>query len=121
MKHGLMLRNSAYVKRYLPTTANEGFKSPLHVISDKKVDINHILPFGSLLYIDREKPNIPDPKFDPRAQATVYLGHGFQEGRKCLKCYSFDFGKEGFGQIMYSQMFILIQLTFHSERREKNE
>ena len=72
------------------------------MISGAKVDIKHILPFGSLLYIAREKPNIPDPKFDPRAQATVYLGHGFHEGRKCLKGYSFDFGKKGFGQIMYS-------------------
>ena len=90
------------LKRHLSTTANEGFKSPLHVISGAKVDIKHILTFGSLLYIAREKPNIPDPKFDPRAQATVYLGHDFQEGRKCLKGFSFDFCKMGFVQIMYS-------------------
>ena len=95
--------NASYVKRHLPTTANEGFKSPLHMIHGNKIDIKHILPFGSLLYIALEKPQIPDPKFDPRAQATVYLGHGFNEGRKCLKGYSFNFGKKGFyGQIMYS-------------------
>ena len=94
--------NAAYVKRHLPTTANEEFKSPLHMITGDRVNINHIHPFGSLLYIVREKSNIPDPKFDPRAQATVYLGHGFHEGRKCLKGYSFNFGKKGLGQIMYS-------------------
>ena len=66
--------SAAYVKRHLPTTTNEGFKSPLHMITANKVNINHIHPFGSLLYIVREKSNIPDPKFDPRAQATVYLG-----------------------------------------------
>jgi hypothetical protein len=51
------------------------------MITGNKVDVKHILPFGSLLYIAREKSQISDPKFDPRAQATVYLGHGFQEGR----------------------------------------
>ena len=75
--------NASYVKRHLPTTANEGFKSPLHMIQGNKINVNHILPFGSLLYIAREKEQIKDPKFDPRAQATVYLGHGFNEGRKC--------------------------------------
>ncbi len=63
---------------YLPRQMKD-FESPPHVISGAKVDIKHILPFCSLLYIAREKPNIPDPKIDPLAQATVYLGHGFQE------------------------------------------
>jgi hypothetical protein len=33
----------------------------------------------------------------------VYLGHGFHEGRKCVKDYSFDFRNKGHkGRIMYS-------------------
>ncbi len=59
------------MKRDLPTTANEGFKSPIHMITGEKAKLGHILPFGSLLYIAKDKHQIPDPKFDPRAQATV--------------------------------------------------
>ena len=73
------------VKRHLPCAANEGFKSPLHMITGNKVSLAHILPFGSLLYIARDKKQIHDPKFDPRAQAAIYLGHGNSEGRKFIK------------------------------------
>ena len=33
--------NAAYVKRHLPTTANEEFKSPLHMITGDKVNIKN--------------------------------------------------------------------------------
>ena len=63
----------------------------------------HILPFGSLLYVTLDKDQIHDPKFDPRAQATVYLGQGLHEGRKCHKGYTFDFSNKGYrGRVMYS-------------------
>ena len=65
------------------------------MITGKKVSMGHLLPFGSLLCIAKDKRDIKEPKFDPRAQATVYLGHGFHEGRKCLKGYSFDFKNKG--------------------------
>jgi hypothetical protein len=78
------------VKQHLPTTANEEFKSPIHMITGERAKLGNILPFGSLLYIAKDKHQIPDPKFDPRGQATVYVGHGYAEGRKCLKGYSFD-------------------------------
>ena len=95
--------NAGAVKRHLPSAANEGFKSPLHMITENKVSLSHLLPFGSLLYIALDKEQIRDPKFDPRAQATVYLGHGSHEGRKCVKGYSFDFRNKGHkGRIMYS-------------------
>ncbi len=42
---------AATVKRHLPSAANEGFKSPLHMISGNKVSLTHLLPFGSLLYM----------------------------------------------------------------------
>ncbi len=74
----------------MPSTANEGFKSQLHMITGNKVSLGHLLPFGSLLYVAKDKRDIKEPMFDPRAHATVYLGHGVQEGRKCLKGYSFD-------------------------------
>ena len=83
------------VKRHLPSTANEGFKSPLHMITGNKVSLGHLLPFGSLRCIAKGKRDIKEPKFDPRTQATVYLGYGVQEGRKCLKGYSFDFKNKG--------------------------
>ena len=47
--------NAGAVKRHLPSAANEGFKSPLHMISGNKVSLSHLLPFGSLLYIALEK------------------------------------------------------------------
>ncbi len=83
------------VKRHLATTANEGFKSPIHMITGVRAKLGHTLPFGSLLYIAEDKHQIPDPKFDPRAQKTVYVGHGHAEGRKCLKGYSFDYSNKG--------------------------
>ena len=73
------------------------------MITGNKVSMGHLLPFGSLLCTAKDKRDIKEPKFDPRAQATVYLGHGFHEGRKCLKGYSFDFKNKGHsGRIMYS-------------------
>jgi hypothetical protein len=51
------------VKRHLPCTANAGFKSPQHMITDDKVIMKHILPFGCLLYIALDKGQIKDPKF----------------------------------------------------------
>ncbi len=60
------------MKRHLPS-ANEGFKSPLHMITGNKVSLSHLLPFGSLLYIALYKEQIRNPKFDPRAQATVCI------------------------------------------------
>ena len=45
--------NAGYVKRHLPSTANEGYKSPLHMITGNKVSLRH-LPFGSLLYCKRQ-------------------------------------------------------------------
>ena len=95
--------HAGYVKRHLTTTANGGFKSPVHMITGERAKLGHILPFGSLIYIAKDKHQIPDPKFDPRAQATVYVGHGYAEGRKCLKGYSFDYSNKGHrGHIMFS-------------------
>ncbi len=86
---------AGYVKRHLPTTANEGFKSPIHMTTGERAKLGNILPFGSLLYIAKDKHQIPDPKFDPRAQATVYVGHGHAEGRKCLNGDLFDYSNKG--------------------------
>ena len=86
--------NASYVKRHLPTTANEGFKSPIHMITGQKARLSHILPFGSLIYFAVDKQQISDPKFDPRAQAAVYLGQGVYEGRKCVKGYSFNYSNK---------------------------
>ena len=53
--------NAGYVKRHLPSTANEGYKSPLHMITGNKVSMGHLLPFGSLLYIAKDKRDIKEP------------------------------------------------------------
>ena len=47
--------HAGYVKRHLPTTANEGFKSRIHMITGERAKLGHILPFGSLLYIAKDK------------------------------------------------------------------
>jgi hypothetical protein len=82
------------MKRHLPTTANEGFKSPIHMITGQKARLSHILPFGSLVYFAVDKQQISDPKFDPRAHEAVYLGQGVSEGRKCVKGYYTHFRRE---------------------------
>ncbi len=85
----------------LPTTANEGLQA-IHMITGERAKMGHILPFGSLLYIAKEKHQIPDPKFDPTAQA-VYVGHRHAEGCKCQKGYSFDYSNKGHrGHIMFN-------------------
>ena len=40
--------HSTYVKGHLPTAANEGFKTPIHMMTGEKVSLTHILPFGCL-------------------------------------------------------------------------
>ena len=98
--------NAANVKRHLPSSANEGFKSPIHMITGQKASLSHLLPFGCLMYVALDKAQIHDPKFDSRALATVYLGQGILEGRKCHKGYTFDFRKKGLrGRIVYSTNF----------------
>jgi hypothetical protein len=73
------------------------------MITGEKAKLGHILPFGSLLFTVEDKHQIADPKFDPRAQATVYVGHEHAEGHKCLKGDSFDYSnKEQRGHIMFS-------------------
>jgi hypothetical protein len=52
--------NARYVERHLPTTANEGFKSPIHMITGQKTRLSHIFPFGSLIYFAVDKQQISD-------------------------------------------------------------
>ena len=51
--------HAAAVKRHLPSVANEGFKSQLHMISGNKVSFAHLLPFGThiYIYIDLKRKN----------------------------------------------------------------
>ena len=50
-----------------------------------------------------KKDKIRDPKFDEKAQASVYIGNGLNEGRKCIKGYTFDFRHKNYrGRIVYS-------------------
>jgi transposase InsO family protein len=55
--------NARYVKRNLPTTANEGFKSPIHMITGQTARLSHIFPFGSLIHFTVDKQQISDLKF----------------------------------------------------------
>ena len=61
------------------------------MISGNKVSLAHLLPFGRLLYMALKKDKIRDPKFDEKVQASVHIGDGLHEGRKCIKGYTFDF------------------------------
>ncbi len=76
--------HAGWVKRRLPSesTANEGIKSSLHMITGDMVSLTHILPFGSMLYIARVKKQIHDSKFDPTwmEQAVIYFGDGSSNG-----------------------------------------
>ncbi len=77
------------------------------MITGERAKLGDILPFGSLLYIAKDKHQIPDPKFDPRAQATVNVGHRHAEGRKCRKRYSFDYSNKGHrGQIVHCSWMV---------------
>jgi hypothetical protein len=76
------------------------------MITGQKASLSHLLPFGCLMYFVLDKAQLHDPKFDSRALATVYLGQGILEGRKCHKGYTFDFRKKGLrGRIVYSTNF----------------
>ncbi len=95
--------HAAAVKRHLPSAANEGFKSPLHMISGNKVSSAYLLSFGSLLYMALKMDKISDPNFDEKAPASIYFGDGLHEGRQCFKGYTFDFRlKDQRGRIVYS-------------------
>ncbi len=39
--------NAGDVKQHLSSTANQGFKSPLHMMAGKKVSLGHLLSFGT--------------------------------------------------------------------------
>ncbi len=106
--------NASYVKRHLPTTVTEGFQSPIHVITGQRARLAHMLPFRSLVYFAVDKQHISDPKFDPRAQAAVYLGQRVSKGRKCVKG-----GNKGHkGRVIYSTN-IWILLSSCSEKEEE--
>jgi len=66
--------HSAYVKGHLPTATNEGFKSPIHMITGEQVSLTHTLPFGCPLYVAKDKEKMSDTKFDSKAIATAYVG-----------------------------------------------
>ena len=63
-----------------------------------------------------------DTKFDSKAIATAYVGHGYLEGRKCVKGYTVDFENKGkIGSVPSVQVTGQIQPSFHLEKQEKNE
>jgi hypothetical protein len=88
-------KNACNVKRHLPCSSNPGFQSPLQMITGKKVESSHLLPFGCLMYIMVDKEDRGDSKFDKAAVATVYIGQGNLDGRKCHKGYEINFANKG--------------------------
>ncbi len=91
------------------------------MITGNKVSLSHILPFGSLLYIARDKKQINDPKFDPRAQAAIYLGHGSSEGRKCIKGYTFNFSNKSHKGIILHSTSVYSDPTYFPFRKRGEE
>jgi hypothetical protein len=108
--------NAGYVKRHLPSTANEELKSRLHIITGNQVSLGHLLPFGSLLYIAKEQRDNKEPKFDIRDQAPVCLRHSLQEGLKCLRdTLSISSIRVVVEKICKEHILIQILHMFHSE------
>ena len=98
--------HSANVKGHIPTAANEGFKSSIHMMTGEKVSQTHILPFGCLLYIAKDKEQMADAKFDSKAIATAYVSHGYLQGRKCVKEYTVDFKNKGkIGSVLFNTSY----------------
>ena len=47
-----------------------------------------------------------DTKFDSKAMAAAYVGHGYLESRKCVKGYTVDFKNKGkIGSVLFSTSY----------------
>ena len=74
------------VQRHLPTTVNEGFKSPPHMIIGNKIDqeVKHTSVWQSDRSTRLESIINFRSYFDPHVQVTVYLGNGFDKFKQKL-------------------------------------
>ena len=61
-----------------------------------------------------------DTKFDSKAIATAYVGHGYLEGRKFVKEYTVDFKNKGkIGSVLFSTSYWANPTFFLLEKQEK--
>ncbi len=51
------------------------------MITGQKASLPHLLSFDRLIHVHLDKNQIHDPKIDPRALATIYMGQGIQVRR----------------------------------------
>ena len=59
------------------------------------MSLRHILSFGYLLCIAKNKKQVLDTKFDLKAEMTAYVGYGYLEGQQCVKGYPVDLKNKG--------------------------
>jgi hypothetical protein len=70
---------AAYLINRLPS-ANQNFKSPLEILYDRKINIDHLRVFGCVCFIHKNKID----KLDFTSTKEIFLGYSiFKKGYKC--------------------------------------
>ena len=80
---GFALKYAAFVKRFLPCSANQDFESPYFKVNQSKAKfMDTVLPFGCLMYVYRHKAVSKDWKLEPRGIQCAFLGYAIQDRSK---------------------------------------
>ncbi|KAM1069409.1 hypothetical protein ACFX13_001358 [Malus domestica] len=74
---------AAYLINRLPSRVL-GFKSPMEIIKNRKVDLSHLKVFGCICFVHVQ--SLHRDKLDPRATKCIFLG--YSSTQKGYKCYN---------------------------------
>ncbi|KAM2944179.1 hypothetical protein COP2_027257 [Malus domestica] len=74
---------AAYLINRLPSRVL-GFKSPMEIIKNRKVDLSHLKVFGCICFVHVQL--LHRDKLDPRATKCIFLG--YSSTQKGYKCYN---------------------------------
>ncbi|KAM1175182.1 hypothetical protein ACFX19_028211 [Malus domestica] len=74
---------AAYLINRLPSRVL-GFKSPMEIVKNKKVDLSHLKVFGCICFVHVQP--LHRDKLDPKATKCIFLG--YSSTQKGYKCYN---------------------------------
>ncbi|KAM2573952.1 hypothetical protein TB2_005960 [Malus domestica] len=74
---------AAYLINRLPSRVL-GFKSPIEIVKNRKVDLSHLKVFGCICFVHVQP--LHRDKLDPRATKCIFLG--YSSTQKGYKCYN---------------------------------
>eukprot|EP00961_Rhodomonas_salina_P174694 2356331-Rhodomonas_salina.1 len=76
------------VRNELPCAANPGRASPNMLFYSRPPQVKMFRVFGCRAVLNRPKDAISDPSLDDHGITGIYVGLGFQHGRKCHYVWS---------------------------------